>query len=87
MQALPTNHTAILTRQKHKTRRYLARLAWPPHWRPAKLILRIRLHRAGDQGRPDWARANGIDADAVADLLVVQAAGEGDDGAFGGGVV
>ena len=87
MQTLPTNHTTILTRQKHKTSRHLARLSRPSHRRRAKLIHSITLHRTRDQGCPYGARAYGVDADAVGDLLVVQTAGEGDDGAFGGGVV
>ncbi len=87
MQTLPRNHTTILTRQKYKTRRNLARLPRPPHRRRAELILRILLHRARNQRRPHRAGTHGIDADALADLLVVQAAGEGDDGAFAGGVV
>ena len=87
MQALPTNHTTILTRQKHKTSRHLTRLARSSHRRSAKLIHGIRFHGAGDQRGPYGARAYGVDADAVGDLLVVETAGEGDDGAFGGGVV
>lgn len=87
MQALPTNHTTILTRQKHKTSRHLARLSRPPHWRRAKLIHRITLHRTRDQRCPYRARAHGVNADTEGDLLVVETAGEGDDGAFGGGVV
>ena len=45
------------------------------------------LHRGGDQRRPDGARTDAVDADAELELLVGQAAREGDDGAFGGGVV
>ena len=87
MQALPTNQTTILARQKHKTRRNLARLPRSPHRRPTKLILRVLLHRARNQRCPHGAWADGVDTDAEGDLLVVQAAGEGDDGAFAGGVV
>ena len=87
MQALSAHETTILARQKHKTSCHLARLPRPPHRRPAKLVHRITLHRAGDQRRPDWTRANGVDANAKGDLLVAEAAGEGDDGAFSGGVV
>ena len=39
------------------------------------------------QRRPDRAGRDGVDADALPDVLVAEAAGEGDDGAFGGGVV
>ncbi len=70
MQTLPTDKTTILTRQKNETRRDLARLPGPPHRCPAQLILRITLHCAGDQRRPYWTRADGVAADAVADLLV-----------------
>lgn len=87
MQALPRNHTAILTRQENKASRNLGRLRRPTHRRSAELILRLLRHRRGDEGRPDGAGADGVDADAVGDLLVVQAAGEGHDGAFGAGVV
>ncbi len=87
MQALPSNHATILTSQKDKARRDLARLRRPPHRRPAKLILGILLHRGGYERRPDGAGAHGVDADAEGDLLVVEAAGEGDDGALAGGVV
>ena len=87
MQTLPTNQTTIQTRQKHKTRRNLARLPRSPHRRPTKLILRILLHRARDQRRPHGTRAHGIHADPLADLLVVEPAREGDDGSFAGGVV
>ena len=45
------------------------------------------IHRARHQRRPDRARTNSVDADAVADLLIRETASEGDDGAFGGGVV
>ena len=87
MQTLPSNHTAILTGQENKARRDLRRLRRPAHRRGAELVHRRLVHGRGDQGRPDGAGADGVDADAVGDLLVVQAAREGDDGAFGGGVV
>lgn len=87
MQALPSNHATILTSQKNKARRDLARLRRPPHRRPAELVLRILLHRGGNERRPNGPRADGVDADAEGDLLVVESAGEGDDGAFAGGVV
>ena len=87
MQRLPGDQTTILTRQKDETGRNLARLTRSPHRRPAKLIQSILLHRRGDERRPHGPRGNGIDADAEFDLLVVEAAGEGDDGALGGGVV
>ena len=87
MQALPSNHTAILTRQENKARRNLRRLCRPSHRRSAQLVLRLFRHGGWDERRPDGAGTDGIDADAVGDLLVVQAAGEGDDGAFGGGEV
>ena len=87
MQRLPGNQTTILTRQENKTRRNLRRLSRSPHWRPTELIQGILLHRRRDQRRPDRTRSNGIDSDAERDLLVGETAGEGDDGAFGGGVV
>lgn len=45
------------------------------------------LHRRRDQRRPHWTGADTIDADTVFQLLVGETAGEGDDGAFAGGVV
>lgn len=87
MQTLPSNHTAVLTSQENKARRNLRRLCRPPHRRSTQLVLSLFRHGGGDERGPDRAGADGVDADAVGDLLVVQAAGEGDDGAFGGGVV
>ena len=87
MQALPRNQAAILTGQKHKARCNLARLTWPTHWRGAELILRVLLHRAWNQWSPDRARAYGIYTDPVRDLLIVEATGEGDDGAFAGSII
>ena len=51
------------------------------------MILCPVVHGRGNKRGPDGPRADGVDADAFADLLVVESAGEGDDGAFGGGVV
>ena len=87
MQALPGNHTAVLTSQENKARRNLGRLCRATHGRGAELVLSLFRHGRGDEWGPDGAGADGVDADAVGDLLVVEAAGEGDDGAFGGGVV
>lgn len=87
MQRLPGDQTTILTRQKDEARRNLARLAWSSHRGPAELIQSILLHRRRDQRRPHRSGSDGVDADAEFDLLVREAAGEGDDGAFGGGVV
>ena len=87
MQALPRYHTAILTRQKNKARRNLRRLRRTTHGRRAQLILRLFRHGGRDQRRPHGPRADGVDADTVSDLLVVQAAREGYDGAFAGRVV
>ena len=87
MQALPGYHTAVLTRQENKTRRNLRRLCGTTHGRRAQLVLSLFRHSGRDQRRPHGPRADGVDADTVSDLLVVQAAREGYDGAFGGGVV
>ena len=87
MQALPGYHTAILTRQEHKARRNLRRLRRTTHRRRAQLILCLLRHGGGDQWRPYRTGTHGVDADTVSDLLIVQAAREGYDGAFGGGVV
>ena len=51
------------------------------------MILRFFGHGRRDQGSPDGAGADGVDTDALGDLLVMQSTCEGHDGAFGGGVV
>ena len=86
MQALPGYKATILARQKHETSRNLRRLPRPTH-RRAELILRVVLHGRRDQRRPDGTGTDAIDADAVFELLVGEAAGEGDNGTFAGGVV
>jgi hypothetical protein len=86
MQALARDKATIGTRQEHKASGDLARLPRPPH-RACELLLGLLGHGRRDQGRPDGARTHGVDADAVLDLLVGEAAREGDDGAFRGGVV
>ena len=87
MQALPGYHTAVLTRQKNKARRNLRRLRRTTHGRRAQLILCLFRHGGGDQRRPDGPGADGVDADTVSNLLVMQAAREGYNGTFGGCVV
>ena len=86
MQTLPGHEAAVLTRQEHETGRNLTRLPGPAHGR-SELIQSVFLHRRGDQRRPDGAGTDAVDADAEFELLVREAAGEGDDGAFAGGVV
>ena len=44
-------------------------------------------HRRGDQRCPDRTGTDGVDADTKFELLIRETAGEGDDGALGGGVV
>ena len=70
MQTLPTNSTAILTRQEDKIGCNLRWLNRPPNRRLAEGVLRLRVHGAGDQGRPDRARAHLIAADPFTDELV-----------------
>ena len=65
----------------------LGRLGWTTHGCGAELVLRLFRHGRRDQGGPDGSGADGVDTDAVRDLLVVQSASEGHDGAFAGGVV
>ena len=86
MQTLPGNHAAVLTRQEDEAGRNLRRLRGTTHG-GRELVLSPVVHGRGHERGPDGARAHGVDADALADLLVVEAAGEGNDGAFGGGVV
>lgn len=83
MQTLSTDETTVRTRQEYKTRSTFGWLPGSTHW-TRKLLLCFLVHGGGDKGRPDWTGTNCIDADAVADLLVGEGAGEGYDGAFGG---
>ena len=87
MQTLPGYHTAVLTRQENEAGRNLRRLRGTAHRRPTELILCRLVHGRRDEGSPDRPWADSVDTDPFTDLLVVEAAGEGDDGAFGGGVV
>ena len=87
MQTLAGDHTAVLTGQENEAGCNLRRLCRTTHGCSAELILGLFVHGGGDQGSPDGTGADGIDADPVGDLLVVQPACEGYDGAFGGGVV
>lgn len=48
--------------------------------------MRFFVHGGGNERGPDGTRADAVYADAVADLLVGETAGEGHDGTFGGGV-
>lgn len=86
MQRLSRDETTILARKENEARCDLRRLARPPH-RRGELILRIVVHRAGNQWRPDRPRTHAVHADALAHLLVGQAAGESYDGAFRARVV
>lgn len=86
MQHLPTQQRTIRARQKHHTRRHLARLPRPPHRRRETLLRRL-IHRRVHQRRPHGARRDGVAADALRDPLVAEAAGEAHDGALCGGVV
>ena len=45
------------------------------------------LHRRGDQRCPHGTGTDGVNADTELELLIRETAGEGDDGALGGGVV
>lgn len=87
VQRLAGNQATVLACQKHEAGGNLGRLTGSPHRSPAELIDRILLHRRRDQWGPDRARSDGVDTDTEFDLLVGKAAGEGDDGAFAGGVV
>lgn len=87
MQRLSTDEATIGARQKDKARSNLAGLADAPHGRRAQAAQLLLGHGADHQGRPDRAWRHRVDADPLADLLLGQSAGEGDDGAFGGGIV
>ena len=78
MQTLPTDHTAIGTRQKHKRGSDLAWLSRSPHGR-GKLLLCVFVHRGWNEWCPYGTWADGVHADTFADLLVCQTAGKRDD--------
>lgn len=83
---LPADARAVCARQEHHTRCDLARLRRPAHWR-CELLLRLLVHRGRDQRRPHRPRCDGVCADALAEVLVGEAAGEGDDGSLGRSIV
>ena len=87
MQTLPSDHTAVLTSQENEASRNLRRLCRTTHGCSAELILCLFAHGRGDQWSPDGSWADGVDTNAVGDLLIVQSAREGHDGSFGGGIV
>lgn len=86
MDGLSTDGAAVGASKEDEARRNLAGLAGPSHG-TRKLLHGIVGHRGGDQRRPDGTRRYSVDADALADVLIREAAGEGDDGALCGGVV
>lgn len=51
--------------------------------RRAELFLSLVVHSSRDEGCPDGAGSDGVDTDATTDVLVVETAGEGDDGTLG----
>ena len=51
--------------------------------RARKLFLSLVVHSSRDKGCPDGAGSDGVDTDATADVLVMETAGEGDDGTLG----
>ena len=50
--------------------------------RAGEFALSLLVHGGGDQRSPDGTGSDCVDADAAADVLVVETAGEGDDGAL-----
>lgn len=84
--SLPRDGRAIRAGKEDEARRNLTRLQRPPH-RTCELLHRLIGHGRRDQRRPNRARRHGINPDAPSNVLVGQAAGKGDDGAFGGSIV
>lgn len=82
MQTLARNQATILAGQEDKASSNLRWLPRSTHRRAAELVLSVFLHGRRDKWCPDWAWAHSIHTDAVRYLLVMQTAGEGDDGAF-----
>jgi hypothetical protein len=82
VQSLTSNGRTIRRSQEDKASSNLRGLRGTAN-RASELALSLLVHGGGDQGGPDGTGGDGVDADAAADVLVVQAAGEGDDGALG----
>lgn len=51
--------------------------------RAGEIFLCLMVHGGRDKGCPDGARSDGVDTDATTDVLVMETAGEGDDGTLG----
>jgi hypothetical protein len=51
--------------------------------RRAELFLSLVVHSSRDEGCPDGTGSDGVDTDATTDVLVVETAGERDDGTLG----
>lgn len=86
MNSLPTNHTAIRTRQENNHTRHLGWLSRSTH-RARKVVLLLLAHRSRNQRRPNGTWRDSIDADLLGNELVRETAGEGDNGSLGGSVV
>lgn len=86
MESLSSDEAGILGSQEDEASSDLGWLTWTAHWR-GELLLSRAWHGRWDEWSPDWSWADGVDTDALGQLLVGQSAGESDDGSLGGGVI
>lgn len=88
MQNLPVKKLRILARQKHETRRNLARLPDAADLRLlAELLHFLSRPRRRLQRRVHGSWCHSIDADALGQKVLGERAREGDDGALCRGVI
>lgn len=86
MDRLAADSRAVRGGEEHDAGGDLAGLGGPAHG-TRKRLLGLVVHGGRDERGPDGSRGDGVDADALADELVAEAAREGDDGALGRRVV
>lgn len=86
MKSLTTHGAAVIASQEHKARRNLAGLRRPTNGR-SELLDGVVVHGGRDERRPDGTRCNSVDSDALADVLIGETTGKGDDGSLGRGIV
>lgn len=81
VESLSSNGRAVRRSQEDKASSDLRRLRGAAN-RAGELALSLLVHGGRDQRSPDGTGSDCVDADAAADVLVVETAGEGDDGAL-----
>ena len=81
VEGLSSNGRAVWRSQEDKAGSDLRRLRRTAN-RAGELGLGLLVHGGGNQRSPDGTGSDCVDADAAANVLVVETAGEGDDGAL-----